>query len=193
LGDLAVQHSRELAVLKQAIQLQKKKRWTSWLSADGLHPLAMGLRIARNLAGGGDRAAAQLELSRLELRQAELESQLRQTITHAALEVETAEQQARDAERKLATQQVRVALYALAYRFGEGSTETMLQLWQRETELQQEVENAHLACRQHRLQLESLVSPAMNQSQRAKAKSSRIGSESNHTTVGAGRSGKATD
>jgi hypothetical protein len=38
---------------------KKKKLWANWLSADGLHPLAIALRIARNVAGStvtGNRA-----------------------------------------------------------------------------------------------------------------------------------------
>ena len=163
LGDLAIQSSRELAVLEQAIQLQKKKLWTSWLNADGLHPLAIGLRIARNLAGGGDRAAAKLELSRLELRQAELTTQLRAAITAAVLASETAQRQLTRAETKLAAQQARLQLLTMGYRLGEGSTETMLQLWQTETELQGEVEQAKAECRHRLLQLQSFVVPFASQ------------------------------
>jgi len=63
LGDLAAENCLELRVIDQAIAYQRRKLWTSWLSADGLNPLAVALRVARNLAGGGDRAAARLEIA----------------------------------------------------------------------------------------------------------------------------------
>ncbi len=159
LGDIAVQNSREIAVLAQAIKLQKKKLWISWLNADGLHPVAIGLRLARNIAGGGDRAAAKLELARLELRQAELATQRRESIVRAVLDYETAQRQWTSAETKLATHQARLHLLAIAYRLGEGSTETMLPLWQTETELQGEVERTKIDCRQRLTQLQAIVVP----------------------------------
>ncbi|HZN11509.1 MAG TPA: metal-dependent hydrolase, partial [Blastocatellia bacterium] len=66
LGDLAVENCLELRVISQTLAYQRRKLWTSWLNADGLNPLAVGLRVARNLAGGGDRAAARLEIAQLE-------------------------------------------------------------------------------------------------------------------------------
>ncbi len=119
--------------------------------------MAVGLRIARNLAGGGDRAAAKLELARLALRQAELETQLCESIARAVLDYETAQQQLTSAETKLATQQARLQFITLGYRLGEGNTETMLQWWQTETELQQEVEHAKVACHQRLTYLQTLV------------------------------------
>jgi hypothetical protein len=77
LGDLAAENCLELRVITQALAYQRRKLWTSWLNADGLNPLAVGLRVARNLAGGGDRAAARLEIAQLERRRAEVEAGLR--------------------------------------------------------------------------------------------------------------------
>jgi hypothetical protein len=47
----------------------------------------------------------------------------------------------------------------IAYRLGEGSAETMLQLWQQEMELQGEVEQARATCHQQRAQLQGIVFP----------------------------------
>lgn len=159
LSELAVQNSRELVVLEQAIAFQKKKLWTHWLHADGWNPLAIGLRIVRNVAGGGDRAAAKLEIARLELRRSELETELRAAILRAVLAYETTQRQGQDAETKLTTHRNRLALVHIAYRLGEGSTETMLQLWQTETELERAVENAQIERQQRFVQLQSLVAP----------------------------------
>lgn len=159
LSDLAVQNSREIAVLDQAITLQKKKLWTSWLNADGWHPFAIGLRIARNLAGGGDRAALKLDIARLELRQAELAAQLRNLSVQAVLAYETSQRQLNVKETKLAAHQVRLRLLTTEYRLGEGNTEAMLQWWQTERELQQEAIEAKAVCQQRLTQLQWLIVP----------------------------------
>lgn len=160
LSDLAVQNSREWAVLGQAIALQKKKLWTNWLSADGLNPLAIALRLARNVAGGGERAAAQLELARLELRRTEVVSELREAVTRAVFAYETAQRELTLAQSRLTVHQTRLAWLTIAYRLGEGNTETMLQLWQQETELQAALQQARTLCAQRRTQLQGIVWPA---------------------------------
>jgi hypothetical protein len=165
---LAMKNSRQLVVLEQAIQLQKKKLWTNWLNADGLHPLAIGLRIARNFAGGGDRAEAKLEIARLEVRRSETETELRQAIVNAIIAIESAQRQEQEADSKLRTHRNRLQLLTAAYRLGEGSTETMLQLWQTEAELQLESEKARLSLSQFLRQLQSLVFPNFTSSNNAK-------------------------
>ena len=134
LGDLARQNNRELVVLEQSLRLQKKKLWTSWLNADGLNPLAMGLRLARNMIGGGERAARQLEIARLELRRAELITNLYQAVARALAACEQAQEQQAQAQARWAAQRVRLQFAEAAYRLGESSTEAMLVLWQAETE-----------------------------------------------------------
>jgi hypothetical protein len=156
-----VQNSQEIAVLEQAIQWQKKKLWTNWLSADGLNPLAIALRITRNVAGGGERAAAQLELARLELRRTELAAQVREAVARAVFAEETAQRAWTQAQSRLTAHQTRLAWLAIAYRLGEGSTETMLQLWQQESELQAEVEQARALCHQRRTQLQAIIFPLL--------------------------------
>jgi multidrug resistance efflux pump len=157
---LAVRNSREIAVLEQAIALQKKKLWTSWLNADGLNPLAIGLRIARNIAGGGDRAALKLEIARLELRHAELTKSLCQAVTQAMLAHEKAFAQHALAQDRLATHQARVQLVEVAYRLGEGSTEAMWQLWLTQEELQAQLAAAEQQTRQAKDDLTRLIFPA---------------------------------
>jgi hypothetical protein len=78
----------------------------------------------------------------------------------AVLEYETAQQQLTRAETKLAVHQARLQFITLGYRLGEGNMETMLQWWQTETELQQEVEQAKVACHQRLTSLQTLVVPS---------------------------------
>ena len=157
LSHLAVQNSREIAVLEKAIQLQKKKLWTSWLNADGLNPLAIGLRIARNVAGGGDRAALKLEIAHLELRRAELEMNLRQALLQSLLSYENLRQQVELAQTRLAAQHLRVALSEIGYRFGMGTTPEMLQEWERRDELQSQLLTAQRSLEQALRQLKLIV------------------------------------
>lgn len=142
LGDLAVRHNLELRTLDHAIQLAKKKQWTTWLNADGLNPIAMGLRIVRNVAGGGDRAALKLDIANLERRRAEVETDLRERIAQAIHEYEAAERRLRLARAKLAAHTTRLKWLEAAYQLGEGETETMLTLWQQHTELQAQLTEA---------------------------------------------------
>jgi hypothetical protein len=139
LGDVAVRNNLEIRTLDQAIQLTKKKQWTTWLNADGLNPLAIGLRIARNMAGGGDRAALKLDIANLERRRAEVETNLRQSVTQALSDYEAAERRLRLARAKLAAHETKLKWLEATYKLGEGQTETMLTLWQQREDLQAQV------------------------------------------------------
>ena len=137
--------------------MQKKKLWTSWLNADGLNPVAIGLRIARNVAGGGDRAALKLEIARLELRRAELETNLRQALLQSLLSYENVRQQVELAQTRLAAQHLRVALSEIGYRFGMGTTPEMLQEWERRDELQSQLLTAQRSLEQSLRQLNLIL------------------------------------
>jgi hypothetical protein len=159
LGDAAVNNSLELRTLDQAIQLAKKKQWTTWLNADGLNPIAMGLRIARNVAGGGDRAALKLDIANLERRRAEVETNLRQSVTQAVSDYEAAERRVRLARAKLAAHEAKLKLLEATYKLGEGETETMLTLWQHRDELQAQIVNAEAETEQGRLKIQEMRVP----------------------------------
>ena len=118
LGDVAVSNNLEIRTLDQAIQLAKKKQWTTWMNADGLNPIAMGLRIARNVAGGGDRAALKLDIANLERRRAEIETNLRQSITQAVSDYEAAERRVGLARAKLAAHEAKLRLLEATYKLG---------------------------------------------------------------------------
>jgi hypothetical protein len=164
LGDLAVHNNRELALLEQTLRLQKKKLWTNWLSADGLNPLTISLRVIRNLVGGGERAAAKLEIARLEWRQAEQISQIHNQITQAVFAYEVSQQQLAATKDRLTAHQTRLQFSIIEYRLGGVGTETMLQLWQTETELQRDIEQARSLCHQRLILLQLLLIPQMDPS-----------------------------
>jgi Outer membrane efflux protein len=114
----------------------------SWLNADGLNPLAVGLRLARNLAGGGDRAAARLEIAQMERRRAEVEAGLRLAVAERVAELEAAGRRLSLAREREATHRSRLALLVVGYRLGEGSTEEMITLLQAGEELRVRVAEA---------------------------------------------------
>jgi AraC-like DNA-binding protein len=160
LSDIAVRNNLEIRTLDQAVQWAQKKRWTTWLNADGLNPLAIGLRIARNIAGGGDRAALQLDIANLARRRAEVETNLRQAITQAVSDYEAAERRVRLAQAKLAAHEAKLKFLEVAYRLGEGETETMLTRWQQREELQAQIITAETETITQQRKLEALVNPA---------------------------------
>lgn len=156
LGDVAISYNLEIRTLDQAIQLAKKKQWTTWLNADGLNPIAMGLRIARNVAGGGDRAALKLDIANLERRRAEVETNLRQSVMQAVSDYEAAERRVRLARAKLTAHEAKLKLLEATYKLGEGETETMLTLWQQREELQAQIVISQGDAEQERIKLAAL-------------------------------------
>jgi hypothetical protein len=159
LGDFAVTNNLEIRTLDQAIQLAKKKQWTTWLNADGLNPIAMGLRIARNVAGGGDRAALKLDIANLERRRAEVETNLRQSITQAVSDYEAAARRVPLARAKLTAYEAKLKLLEATYKLGEGETETMLTLWQQREELQAQIVTVEAETLTQQRKLEALMNP----------------------------------
>jgi hypothetical protein len=139
LGDLAVAGSLEIRTLNKAIEYQKKKMWSSWLNADGFNPVAVGFRVLRNVIGGGDRAALKLEIARLEQRRSAVEDALRQSVAVALVDLDAVRRRKEQAIARLRSHEAREQLMLIGYRLGEGSTEQLLQLYQRRDELRAEI------------------------------------------------------
>jgi outer membrane protein TolC len=117
----------------------------------------MGLRIARNVAGGGDRAALKLDIANLERRRAEVETNLRQSVTQAVSDYEAAERRVRLARAKLAAHEAKLKLLEATYKLGEGETETMLTLWQQREELQAQIVNVEADAENIKLKILTLT------------------------------------
>lgn len=139
LGDLALAGSLEIKTLDEAIKYQKKKMWSSWLNADGFNPVAVGFRVLRNVIGGGDRAVLKLEIARLEQRRSAVEDSLRQSVAATLVDLDAARQRREQAIARLRGHEAREQLMLIGYRLGEGSTEQLLQLYQRRDELRAEI------------------------------------------------------
>jgi len=102
----------------------------------------VGLHVAHNLAGGGDRAAARLEIAELERRRAEVEAGLRLAVAERIAELEAAVRQLSLARERGAAHGSRLSLSAVGFRMGEGSTEEMIALWQTREEMRGRVAEA---------------------------------------------------
>jgi hypothetical protein len=159
LANLAVKNSMEILIVDRALAYQRRKVWTSWLNADGLNPLAVGLRIARNIAGGGDRAAAKLDIAQLERRRAEVEAGLRLAVFQSVMDLEAAGRRLRLARARLEAHQTRLTLLLVGYRLGDGSTEEMVQMWQAGEELRGQVAMVESEIARELLRLQALVHP----------------------------------
>lgn len=138
----AVKNSRELQVIGQAITLQRRKLWTTYLSANALNPLSFGLQLAQNIAGGGARAEGKLTLAQFELRRAEVGRALHDSISALVAIIEAAQLKEKLSSAALQTHTARVGILEVGYEFGEGDTAAMLPLWQRTDELKAEIEAA---------------------------------------------------
>lgn len=157
LTELAVEGRAEILVLNRAIELQKRRLWTSWITVDAANPLSMGLRLIRNLAGGGDRAATRLEISRLELRRAELQTNLRGSVSQKLSELNRAEAELTLMEEKLQSMQIRIRLLESSYAAGGESTKVMIELWQQGREVELEKRRAEQRRFSITRELENLV------------------------------------
>lgn len=144
LGDLSVAGSLEIKTLNKAIEYQKRKAWSSWINADGFNLVAVGFRVLRSVIGGGDRAALKLEIARLEQRRAAAEDALRQSVATALVDLDAARRRKEQAITRLRDQEMREQLMLIGYRLGEGSTEQLLQLYQRRDEIRTEIAAANI-------------------------------------------------
>lgn len=156
LSDAAIARSPEIQSIDDRLELvgkqikrQYQRRWTAFLpliplsgrglSLESLNPLTI---IATAFGGGAVRdvdlkiAELEVRVSDMVRRKAEVMVTLRDRIIELVLDYEAAERQRSLIESRITTHQQRVAVLEISYRLGEGSTETMLPLWQRTEELQ---------------------------------------------------------
>jgi hypothetical protein len=150
LSRTALRHDPRVKVLDEAIRLQKVKGWTSYLAVDSFNLLSMAFRTARNVAGGGDRAAQKLTVDQLKLRRGEIAQQIRQDLLLHTLNYEAAQRSRELFTAKLQTHLITVQVVELAYRQGDGDTAAMLSLWDRTAELKAQLQQAEDDARKER-------------------------------------------
>lgn len=105
------------------------------------------LRLIQNLLGGGEvqrnrLAIADLEIGAADLvrRREEVAESLAREVIDGVLEYEALGRRLALLESQLETQRQRQAVMEVSYRTGQGSTATMLSVWQRTEDLQAQIE-----------------------------------------------------
>ena len=138
------------------------RQWTEYLTLDPL-------RLVQNIFGGGDVQRNRLAIAELEVRAADLvrrreevAESLARDVVELVLEYEQLGRQIELLEAQLETQRQREAVMEVAYRTGQGSTQTMLRVWQRTENMQaRQLEKQILQARTQQA-LEALVGQNFN-------------------------------
>ncbi len=148
-----------MRVLDQAIKLNKTKLWTNYISANALNPLSFGLQLARNIAGGGDVAAAKLTTAQLRVQRLAIEDAMRAAIMQHVTNYEAAQLHERTARGKLQSHAQLIELSEVSYRRGDSTTEAMIPLWQTREDLKAEILSAESDERRAVALLREVVEP----------------------------------
>ncbi|MEM9483408.1 MAG: hypothetical protein AAGA83_06920 [Cyanobacteria bacterium P01_F01_bin.116] len=160
----AIEQSSEIETINQQLDLTdqrqdyaRNRQWTNYLTLDPL-------RLVQNVLGGGDVQRDRLDLGSLELREAELIRRreevaegIAQDVVDLVLDYEKLGRQADLIASQLETHRLRVTVRESAYRTGQGSTESMLSLWQRTEDLEARCQERLIGQAQVIRELEVLV------------------------------------
>ena len=138
-------------------QYTESRWWVNWITAD---PFA----LVQNILGGGDVGRDRLRVAEIEVEAANLIRRREEVATAIAREVVDQvlqyEQMGRQLElldSQLVTQRNRQAVMEVGYRMGQGTTGTMLTVWQQTDDL--EARRVEVAIAQERVvaELEQMV------------------------------------
>lgn len=138
-------------------QYTESRWWVNWITADPF-------QLVQNILGGGDVGRDRLRVAEIEVEAANLIRRREEVATAIAREVVDQvlqyEQMGRQLElldSQLVTQRNRQAVMEVGYRLGEGTTGTMLTVWQRTEDL--EARRAEMLIEQGRVvvELEQLI------------------------------------
>ena len=139
----AILNSREIQVIEQRLELAAERRqytesrwWVNWITAD---PFA----LVQNILGGGDVGRDRLRVAEIEVEAANLIRRREEVATALAREVidqvlgyEQLGRQLELLDSQIVTQRQRQAVMEVGYRMGEGTTGTMLTVWQQTEDLE---------------------------------------------------------
>jgi hypothetical protein len=164
LTELAIENSSEIEAIEQRLALTAQqfdyaeaRSWTNYLTLD---PLA----LVQNILGGGDMHRDRLVIATLELQAADLVRRreavaeaLAREVVDLVLSYERLERQLDLLATQLETQQLQQATMEAAYRTGQGSTQTMLTVWQRTEDLSVRLDEHMVTQGQTRAELEHVI------------------------------------
>ncbi|MEM9091942.1 MAG: hypothetical protein AAGC93_24800 [Cyanobacteria bacterium P01_F01_bin.53] len=186
----AIAQSSEIETINQQLELTdqrqdyaRNRQWTNYLTLDPL-------RLVQNVLGGGDVQRDRLELGALELREAELIRRreevaegIAQDVVDLVLDYEKFGRQANLIASQLETHRLRVTVRESAYRTGQGSTESMLSLWQRTEDLEARCQERLIGQAQVVRELEVLVGGEDLEAERVYSGGGDGGCDRNHTSA----------
>lgn len=173
LTEQAIEQSSEIAAIEEQLALTderqdyaESRRWTNYLTLDPL-------RLVQNVLGGGDVQRDRLAIASLELEGANLirrreaiAENLAREVVEAVLNYERLERELSLIDSQLMTHLQRVGVMEASYRTGQGSTTTMLSVWQRTEELSAALEEKRIAQSQVQRGLEVLTNAENLEEQR---------------------------
>lgn len=160
----AILNSREIQVIEQRLDLAAERRqytesrwWVNWITTD---PFA----LVQNILGGGDVGRDRLRVAEIEVeaanlirRREEVATALAREVIDQVLQYEQLGRQLELLDSQIVTQRHRQAVMEVGYRMGEGTTGTMLTVWQQTEDL--EARRVEMAIAQGRIvaELEQVV------------------------------------
>jgi hypothetical protein len=117
-------------------QYTESRWWVNWITADPF-------QLVQNILGGGDVgrdrldvAAIEVEAANLVRRREEVATALARELIDQVLQYEQMGRQLELLDSQIVTQRQRQAVMEVGYRMGEGTTGTMLTVWQQTEDLE---------------------------------------------------------
>ena len=143
--------------MEQRIDYAESRRWTNYITLDPL-------RLVQNILGGGDVQRDQIAITDLELqvadlvrRREEVAEDLAGEVIRLVLAYEEGERALELFQLQLETQQLQQAVMESSYRTGQGSTVTMLGIWQQTETLEAQIEEQIVSNEQKAAKLTTLA------------------------------------
>ncbi len=138
----AIEQSSEIEAINEQLALTAERQdyaearqWTNYLTLDPI-------RLVQNVLGGGDVQRDRIEIASLELETANLirrresvAEELTREVVDLVLDYERLDRQAVLIESQLESHRLRVEVAEARYRTGQGSTNSMIGMWQRTEDL----------------------------------------------------------
>ena len=178
LTDAAIARSQEAELLQRQIELaqqrgelyeetteeQRSRAWTAWLTLDPIEAIG-------NIFGGGPRQQRELQIQELELRQqaisaqsfsleireGELADRLRSQIFESLQRFQELGRELERVEGAITAHEIQYQVFLTGYRHGNGSTQQLLSLQQREIELSNNFEDLRIQLELITRELEELT------------------------------------
>ena len=149
--------NEQLALTAERQDYAEARQWTNYLTLDPI-------RLAQNVLGGGDVQRDRIAIATLELETADLirrreavAEEITREVVELVLEYEQLGRRADLFASQLESHRLRVAVAEARYRTGQGSTSSMIGLWQRTEDLAARCQEKRISQIQTVRELELLV------------------------------------